>query len=110
MTSWLRLLSGYDVLFHRRVRTVMRGMDTTGACSATQPSADPPWLTWLVQGLAQVPPRHSYVLFPRHFYLSAYCVQCGQWKEPLAYDAGSTYCQRCARAKVRHLIEAEFRG
>ena len=108
MTSWLRLLSGYDVLLLRRLRARTHDTNTTGAGLATQLSADPQWMTWLVQGLAQVPPRHSYMFFPRHFYLSVYCVHCGKWKEPLAYDAGSKYCQRCARAKVRHLIEAEF--
>lgn len=56
MTYWLRLLFGYDVRLHRRLRVRTHDTDMTGVLSTTQTSADPPWMRWLVQGLAQVPP------------------------------------------------------
>jgi hypothetical protein len=97
MRRWFRGLFGYSS------SKSDQGEDT-GTYS------DPAWLVWLIENLAQVPSRQPNFQFLRNLTPTLSCIICGKPKEPQAREIQSLYCQRCARAKLRHLLEAEFRS
>ena len=65
------------------------------------------WLIWLMTGCTSMPRCHGTTqrFFDPH--ALAGCVHCGRGKEPVAYQIGSRYCQRCVRVVMRHHLLAE---